>query len=664
MKTFLQLLFTLTPFMIFAQDLILKPAISPDGNEIAFSYQGDIWKVGSEGGRADRLTIHESYESNPVWLPNQQKIAFQSDRYGNNDLYLIPSQGGMTERLTYHSAYDQVYSATNEQLLFISGRIYREVERESEIYQVSVDGGTPSRFMDALGFDPVLSPDGTKVAFVRGTCRTAREAYVGPANRDVWIWTKADNSYEKLTSYEGNDFAPKWLDNENLLYISSKSGKYNVHQQSLSGVEEQLTNETEWGVMSFSFSASAKKVVYQYGDQIASFGLADKTKTIINIDVNSDYRFDPIVSEKVTNRLDEFAISPNEKLIAYGHRGELFLTKNEKEEKRTIRLTTTSDRERDVTWLNDSTLIYVSDKNGQNDLFMLTSSDDEEKNLFKTMKYKTSILKETDGDEFGPIVSPDGKKVVYRRGRGKLVVNDISSEGKLSNEKVLQDGWDTPQGVSWSPDSKWLSYGLADLNFNQDVFIHAADNSIEPVNVSMHPKYDGSPVWSKDGSKLGFISMRNNGDSDIWFLWLQQEEWEKSNEKRKREGSESDDKKESKDDKSGSEMTVQIDFDKIYNRVQQVTRYLGNESDFVFDEKGKFIYYTIGGSGRQDFEAERNLYKIKWDGSDKKEVLGGEKSPYSLTASADGKSFYSLTRGGTLYQVKGDKAEALSRSSQ
>ena len=39
-----------------AAPLIMQPEISPDGSNIAFSYQGDIWKVNASGGRADRLT--------------------------------------------------------------------------------------------------------------------------------------------------------------------------------------------------------------------------------------------------------------------------------------------------------------------------------------------------------------------------------------------------------------------------------------------------------------------------------------------------------------------------------------------------------------------------------------------------------------------------------
>ena len=653
----------LASLMVSAQVLILKPSISPDGSEIAFSFQGDIWKVPATGGRADRLTIHEAYETNPVWV-NGEVIAFQSDRFGNADIYTIPSGGGTPERLTFYSSGDNLYSAKDDMLYFNTSRIYQAVEWESEIYWVSINGGTPTRFMDALGYDPVVSPDGSRVAFVRGTCRIARETYVGPADRDIWVWNIADDTYEKITSFEGNDFAPQWLDDNTILYISASSGKYNVHQIDLNGADKQLTSETEWGVNSFSLSRSTQKIAYQYGDQTAVFDLASGGKSTLSVDVSSDYRFDPVADRKISNNLEDYAISPNGKLIAYSVRGEIFVTRNDKEEERSVRLTTTSDRERDVVWLNDETLLFISDKNGQNDLFKITSEDPNQKDLFRSLKHKITLLKQTAEEEFNPVVSPDKKKIAFRRGRGKLIVAAISEQGILSNEKILQDGWDTPQGVSWSPDSKWLAYGLADLTFNREVFIHIADNSKAPVNVSLHPKYDGSPVWSKDGKKLGFVSQRNNSDSDIWFVWLTKEDWEISNEKRKRESVYEEDEKDEKDeDEEQPKVKVQIDFDDIYKRLRQVTRFADNESDFLFDEEGEFIYYTVGGSGRQNFKANRNLYKIKWDGSENEEVFGGDKSPYRLSQSEDGKELYFLTAGGHLHKLKGDKVEKLTISS-
>ncbi len=650
----------------FAQELILQPSISPDADKIAFSYQGDIWTVSTDGGRADRLTIHEGYDGKPQWSPDGSQIAFQSDRYGNNDIYVINATGGSPTRLSFHSANDLVSDFTPAgTILFTTRRVYAQVEREWEIYEAKTTGGTPVRYMDALGYDPALSPDGSKVAFVRGTCRTSREDYRGPANRNIWIYDQNANTYDQLTDFDGNDFSPVWLDDSNLLYISAKSGKYNVHKISLDGTDQQITNETVFGVN--SFSASNNTIVYQYGDQISLFNLTNNEKSDLAIDVASDFRFDPVESKKVSNKVSQFSVSPNGKLSAYVHRGEIFVTRNDKEDSRSVRITNSTSRERDVTWLNDEVVLFVSDQNGQYDLNIARSSDSDEKNLFKTLKYTVTSITNTNEDEFGPVVSPDSKKIAFRRGIGQLLTADIDDSGNLSNIKILRDGWDTPGSVAWSPDSRWLAYSYSDLNFNEEVYIHAADNSMEPVNVSMHPKYDGNPFWSADGTKLGFTSNRNNGDGDVWFAWLRNEDWEKSKEEWKREEKDDDNGKDDKDDdEEEKEVTVEIDFEDIYLRLNQVTGFSGNESDFVFDKDGQFIYYVVGSPGRFNHKVERNMYKIKWDGSDNKEVLSGNKRPSSLQLSAKGDYVYMLTDGGKITRVKtkDDKDETLSVSSQ
>ena len=70
------------------------PAISPNGKTVVFSYQGDLYKVPSEGGQANPLTLHEAYDYMPVWSRDGKWIAFASDRYGNFDVFVMPSSGG------------------------------------------------------------------------------------------------------------------------------------------------------------------------------------------------------------------------------------------------------------------------------------------------------------------------------------------------------------------------------------------------------------------------------------------------------------------------------------------------------------------------------------------------------------------------------------------
>jgi tricorn protease len=88
------------------------PAISPDGSQVAFSYKGDIYKVSINGGKAIRLTTHEAFDSNPVWSPQGDLIAFISDRKGSKDIYVMPSEGGAARRLTTHSAAENLCTFT------------------------------------------------------------------------------------------------------------------------------------------------------------------------------------------------------------------------------------------------------------------------------------------------------------------------------------------------------------------------------------------------------------------------------------------------------------------------------------------------------------------------------------------------------------------------
>lgn len=666
------------------QPLILSPEISPNGKHIAFSYQGDIWTVNSSGGRADRLTIHEGYESRPTWSINGEQIAFSSDRFGNNDVFIMAANGGIPTRLTYHSASDTVTGfSPNNEVLFNSRRMYAQVERESEVMSVSALGNTTeSRFMDALGFDATVSPDGSKIAFVRGTARTSREDYRGPANRNIWIYTVKDNEYEQLTDDSSPEFMPKWVGNDTLYFLSSRDGKYNVYEAKMNGRTQQLTKETEFGVNHFSTSENGQTIVYQAGDKVVSYNVMESQPKLIAIDVNSDFRFDPVVTKKVSDDIDQYAVSPNAKLSAYVVRGDIYVTRNDKEDSRSVRLTQGAARDQDVVWLNDTHLLFVSDRKGKNDLYMLSSSDTSQPDLFRSLKHEITAVTSGPEEDTSPTISPNGKRIAYAQGRGKLITADISKEGMLSNSKTLLDGWDIPSGVSWSPDSQWLAYSLSDLNFNEEIYIHAADNSKKPVNVSMHPKYDINPVWSPDGTKLGFSSMRNNGDFDIWFAWLSESDWQRSKEEWKRNEKLDDDKPKAKkkskkhddaednaDEEAADEKEVKlvkIDFEGIYERLEQVTRYAGNETELMFNQEGDHIYYTIGSSGRQTFEVERNLYKIKWDGEDKEVVLDKGLMPSDLVLADKGKHLFTLTRGGKMMRIdtKSDKSETLKVVSQ
>ena len=64
---------------------------------IVFSYAGDLWAVGRDGGEASRLTTGVGREFGPLFSPDGQWIAFTGEYDGNVDVYVMPAAGGVPE---------------------------------------------------------------------------------------------------------------------------------------------------------------------------------------------------------------------------------------------------------------------------------------------------------------------------------------------------------------------------------------------------------------------------------------------------------------------------------------------------------------------------------------------------------------------------------------
>lgn len=655
----------LTVSTLSAQEpLILRqPAINNNATTVAFSYQGDIWTVPVTGGKASRLTIHEAYESKPMFSPDGKQIAFSGNRFGNQDIFVIPTEGGTAKRLTYHSGSDELTGWTQpNQIMFSTRREFNQIERPAEVYTISPNGGTESRFLDAVAHDPILSPNGRFLALVRGDINpVARKGYEGSSNRELWLYDTQTKQYQQLSGFKTNDVQPKWAGNNTLYFLSSADGEYNLYRHKIdangkvSNSPEKLTNFKQESIRDYDVSADGSTVVFEQNVDLYLMKTTGGTPQKLNVQINADDRFDATEWKTFRSEAEAYNVSPNGKLMAFTVRGEVFVKEVDKEESRSVNVSNHPYRDLEPTWLNDSTLLFTSDRqNGNFDIYLAKSADSKQPNLFKTLKRELIQLTQTPEDETSLVVSPDEKQLAYVRGRGTFVVSDVAANGKLSNEKILSDTWAAPNSVAWSPDSKYLAYAQTDLYFNREVLIQAADASMKPVNVSMHPRGDSQPFWSGDGSKLGFISSRSVGRSnDVYFVWLKKADWEKEIQDWK-ETDELDETKKKGDKKEVK--PIEIDFKDIHERIVQVTSFSGNESNLVISKDGETFYYTTENSNADG----RDLYSIKWDGKSLKALTSGGAGVSDVSLDKKGEYLFYTRRGSiSRLNLKSEKPESL-----
>src|SRR5215831_3403522 len=146
MRKFFLIVTSLFPLLVGAQNtsayFLSNPCLTPDGQTVIFSFEGDLWKADVKDGQASRLTAMQGYETSAKVSPDGKWIAFTGRQYGNADVYIMPVNGGEIKQITYHSANDDVTSWSWD-----SKWIYFNSNRTGQIsgFKVSKDGGTPQR---------------------------------------------------------------------------------------------------------------------------------------------------------------------------------------------------------------------------------------------------------------------------------------------------------------------------------------------------------------------------------------------------------------------------------------------------------------------------------------------------------------------------------------
>ena len=508
------------------------PALSPNGQQLVFSYQGDLWTtpVNSKVA-ARRLTIHPGYDARPFVSPDGKMILFTSNRLGRNDAYVMPIDGGNPIRLTAFSGGSVGIGWAPDSKSILITQVREHVGTGAGIYRVQVTT-KPSRPVNLLSIGrtagATLASDNKTLAFVRGSNDWPRIGYHGTASADIYIHMIGSKDATKVTDFDGQDLWPQFIEGgRELVYVSEKDGTYNLWRVPVvrGGQAKQVTFYQGDGVRFPSVSADGTHITFEVGDQIIVLALnkAGAKPEVQVLTAPLDARVNPQDVRTITGGASEVSPSDDGEQIALVAQGDIFVTTGNGGKAQ--RVSEAPERDADTTWSPDGkSLVYVTRKDGQPDLYVISSTDKEETKLSKATTRKTERLTDTLATESNPRFSPDGKKLAYISGRQALIVADADG----TNPKQVARGLEISE-MSWSPDSRWLTYALSDEEYNSDVMVVKADGGSKPINVTKHPRNDGSPAWSPDGTKLFFVSERGKSrDLIAQWVYLRKEDDERT----------------------------------------------------------------------------------------------------------------------------------------
>jgi tricorn protease len=203
---------SMRPSRISAAGSIEDFELSPKGERALFVARGEVFTAPIEKGPTRNLTRSSgAHDKWARWSPDGRRIAFISDRDGEEEIYLMDQEGGgEPEQLTDGGRamrYAPEWSPDGSRLAF--------GDKSGRLYVVDLDGRKPELIADeARGQlrDYVWSPHGGHLAF----------SMSDPSGfRSIYVWSVADGEVKRVTGEAFNEFGPAWDPEGDYLYYLS-----------------------------------------------------------------------------------------------------------------------------------------------------------------------------------------------------------------------------------------------------------------------------------------------------------------------------------------------------------------------------------------------------------------------------------------------------------
>jgi len=506
--TMLSLFVLVATMQLSAQEearLLRFPTVS--GNQLVFSYAGDLYSTGIDGGMAHKLTSHNGYEMFPKFSPDGSEIAFTGQYDGNTEVFKIPAAGGVPQRLTYTATLgrDDIGDRMGPNNIVMTwtpdGKsvVYRSRKKSfndfrGQLYSVDTSGGLSKEIPLSDGGFSSYSPDGNKLAFnwVFREFRTWKY-YRGGMADDIRVYDFKSGKVDKITDSPAQDVFPMWI-GKDIYFVSDRDRTANLFAYDTeTKATRKVTNFTDYDIKFPSHSDT--HIAFEKGGYIYLFDVKTQESKKLTIHIGNDEPWSRSEWKDASKTISGAALAPNGERVVFSARGDVWslpatngITRN---------LTSTSGvNERGADWSPDGKHIaYISDKTGEFEIYM-ENQDGSGDPVQLTSGGNTYI--------FSLEWSPDSKKILYHNKNRELCYLDVDTKKVTVVETSDRS---TRFSYSWSPDSKWITYTRPQADMT---VIRLYNLDTKKSHVVTEEWYESSsPSFSRDGKYLLFTSARD-----------------------------------------------------------------------------------------------------------------------------------------------------------
>jgi len=188
----------------------------------------------------------------PAWSPDGSKIAFVSDRDGNDEIYVMSADGSNQKRCTHSVAigfnrkekWEPVWSPDSKLIAFVQ---VRKWEREGEatyiplrnVYALNADGSNATCLTDnsANSSQPVWSPNGRIIAFVSDR----------DGNDEIYVMNADGSNQTNLTNNPAGDASPSWSpDSTKIAFVSDRDGNDEIYIMNADGSNQKRFTSNDY----------------------------------------------------------------------------------------------------------------------------------------------------------------------------------------------------------------------------------------------------------------------------------------------------------------------------------------------------------------------------------------------------------------------------------